>query len=69
MYPKEMREKAKASTAYQKMKSFFLPVFQEEEKVFKKTYQDKQCFIPFKENTFENINPVKYLLSFLNYYF
>ena len=69
MYPKEMREKAKASTAYQKMKSFFLPVFQEEEKVFKKTYQDKQCFIPFKENTFENINPVKYLLSFLNCYF
>ena len=69
MYPKEMREKAKASTAYQKMKTSFLPVFQEGEKVFKKTYQDKQCFIPFKENTFENINPVKYLLSFLNCYF
>ena len=69
MYPKEMREKAKASTAYQKMKSFFLPVFQEEEKVFKKTYQDKQCFIPFKENTFENINPVEYLLSFLKMHF
>ena len=66
MYPKEMREKAKASTAYQKMKTSFLPVFQEKEKVFKKTYQDKQCFIPFKENTFENINPVEYLLDFLS---
>ena len=66
MYPKEMREKAKASTAYQKMKTSFLPVFQEGEKVFKKTYQDKQCFIPFKENTFENINPVEYLLDFLS---
>ena len=69
IYPKEMREKAKASTAYQKMKSFFLPVFQEEEKVFKKTYQDKQCFIPFKENTFESISPVEYLLSFLKIHF
>ena len=69
MYPKEMREKAKASTAYQKMKTSFLPVFQEEEKVFKKTYQDKQCFIPFKENTFESISPVEYLLSFLKIYF
>ena len=69
MYPKEMREKAKASTAYQKMKTSFLPVFQEGEKVFKKTYQDKQCFIPFKENTFESINPVEYLLSFLKIYF
>ena len=66
MYPKEMREKAKASTAYQKMKTSFLPIFQEKEKVFKKTYQDKQCFIPFKENTFENINPVEYLLDFLS---
>ena len=66
MYPKEMREKAKASTAYQKMKTSFLPVFQEKEKVFKKTYQDKQCFIPFKENTFESINPVEYLLDFLS---
>lgn len=66
MYPKEMREKAKASTAYQKMKTSFLPVFQEGEKVFKKTYQDKQCFIPFKENTFESINPVEYLLNFLS---
>ena len=69
MYPKEMREKAKASTAYQKMKTSFLPVFQEKEKVFKKTYQDKQCFIPFKENTFESISPVEYLLSFLKLYF
>ena len=69
MYPKEMREKAKASTAYQKMKASFLPVFQEGEKVFKKTYQDKQCFIPFKENTFESINPVEYLLSFLKMHF
>lgn len=69
MYPKEMREKAKASTAYQKMKTSFLPVFQEGEKVFKKTYQDKQCFIPFKENTFENISPVEYLLSFLKMHF
>ena len=69
MYPKEMREKAKASTAYQKMKTSFLPVFQEREKVFKKTYQDKNCFIPFKENTFESINPVEYLLSFLKLYF
>ena len=69
MYPKEMREKAKASTAYQKMKTSFLPVFQEGEKVFKKTYQDKQCFIPFKENTFESINPVEYLLSFLKIHF
>ena len=69
MYPKEMREKAKASTAYQKMKASFLPVFQEGEKVFKKTYQDKQCFIPFKENTFESINPVEYLLSFLKIHF
>ena len=69
MYPKEMREKAKASTAYQKMKTSFLPVFQEGEKVFKKTYQDKQCFIPFKENTFESINPVEYLLSFLKMHF
>ena len=69
MYPKEMREKAKASTAYQKMKTSFLPVFQEKEKVFKKTYQDKQCFIPFKENTFESINPVEYLLSFLKIHF
>ena len=69
MYPKEMREKAKASTAYQKMKASFLPVFQEKEKVFKKTYQDKQCFIPFKENTFESISPVEYLLSFLKLYF
>ena len=69
MYPKEMREKAKASTAYQKMKTSFLPVFQEEEKVFKKTYQDKQCFIPFKENTFESINPVEYLLNFLEMHF
>ena len=66
MYPKEMREKAKASTAYQKMKTSFLPVFQEGEKAFKKTYQDKQCFIPFKENTFESINPVEYLLNFLS---
>ena len=66
IYPKEMREKAKASTAYQKMKTSFLPIFQEKEKVFKKTYQDKQCFIPFKENTFENINPVEYLLDFLS---
>ena len=65
IYPKEMREKAKASTAYQKMKTSFLPIFQEKEKVFKKTYQDKQCFIPFKENTFESISPVEYLLSFL----
>ena len=69
MYPKEMREKAKASTAYQKMKTSFLPVFHEKEKVFKKTYQDKQCFIPFKENTFESISPVEYLLSFLKLYF
>ena len=69
MYPKEMREKAKASTAYQKMKSSFLPVFQEEAKVFKKTYQDKQCFIPFQEDTVESINPVEYLLSFLQCYF
>ena len=69
MYPKEMREKAKASTAYQKMKTSFLPVFQEREKVFKKTYQDKNCFIPFKENTFESINPVEYLLSFLKIHF
>ena len=69
MYPKEMREKAKASTAYQKMKASFLPIFQEKEKVFKKTYQDKQCFIPFKENTFESINPVEYLLSFLKIHF
>lgn len=69
MYPKEMREKAKASTAYQKMKTSFLPIFQEKEKVFKKTYQDKQCFIPFKENTFESISPVEYLLSFLKLYF
>ena len=69
MYPKEMREKAKASTAYQKMKSSFLPVFQEEAKVFKKTYQDKQCFIPFQEGTVESINPVEYLLSFLQCYF
>lgn len=69
MYPKEMREKAKASTAYQKMKTSFLPVFQEGEKVFKKTYQDKRCFIPFKENTFESINPVEYLLSFLKIHF
>ena len=69
MYPKEMREKAKASTAYQKMKTSFLPVFQEGEKVFKKTYQDKNCFIPFKENTFESINPVEYLLSFLKIHF
>ena len=69
MYPKEMREKAKASTAYQKMKASFLPVFQEGEKVFKKTYQDKQCFIPFKENTFESISPVEYLLSFLKMHF
>ena len=69
MYPKEMREKAKASTAYQKMKTSFLPVFQEKEKVFKKTYQDKNCFIPFKENTFESISPVEYLLSFLKLYF
>ena len=69
MYPKEMREKAKASTAYQKMKTSFLPIFQEKEKVFKKTYQDKQCFIPFKENTFESISPVEYLLSFLKIHF
>ena len=69
MYPKEMREKAKASTAYQKMKTSFLPIFQEKEKVFKKTYQDKQCFIPFKENTFESISAVEYLLSFLKLYF
>ena len=69
MYPKEMREKAKASTAYQKMKASFLPVFQEKEKVFKKTYQDKNCFIPFKENTFDSINPVEYLLSFLKMHF
>ena len=69
MYPKEMREKAKASTAYQKMKTSFLPVFQEGEKVFKKTYQDKNCFIPFKENTFESISPVDYLLSFLKIHF
>ena len=69
MYPKEMREKAKASTAYQKMKTSFLPIFQEKEKVFKKTYQDKQCFIPFKENTFESLSPVEYLLSFLKLYF
>ena len=69
MYPKEMREKAKASTAYQKMKTSFLPVFQEGDKVFKKTYQDKNCFIPFKENTFESINPVEYLLSFLKIHF
>ena len=69
MYPKEMREKAKASTAYQKMKTSFLPVFHEKEKVFKKTYQDKQCFIPFKENTFESISPVEDLLSFLKLYF
>ena len=69
MYPKEMREKAKTSTAYQKMKASFLPVFQEGEKVFKKTYQDKNCFIPFKENTFESINPVEYLLSFLKIHF
>ena len=69
MYPKKMREKAKASTAYQKMKASFLPVFQEGEKVFKKTYQDKNCFIPFKENTFESINPVEYLLSFLKIHF
>ena len=69
MYPKEMREKAKASNAYQKMKTSFLPVFQEGEKVFKKTYQDKNCFIPFKENTIESINPVEYLLSFLKIHF
>ena len=69
MYPKEMREKAKASTAYQKMKTSFLPIFQKKEKVFKKTYQDKQCFIPFKENTFESISAVEYLLSFLKLYF
>jgi len=69
MYPKEMREKAKASTAYQKMKTSFLPVFQEGEKVFKKTYQDKNCFIPFQENTFESISPVEYLLSFLKIHF
>ena len=69
IYPKEMREKAKASTAYQKMKTSFLPIFQEKEKVFKKTYQDKQCFIPFKENTFESISPVEYLLSFLKIHF
>ena len=69
MYPKEMREKAKASNAYQKMKTSFLPVFQEGEKVFKKTYQDKQCFIPFKENTFESISPVEYLLSFFKIHF
>ena len=69
MYPKEMREKAKASTAYQKMKTSFLPIFQEKEKVFKKTYQDKQCFIPFKENTFESISPVEYLLSFFKSFF
>ena len=69
MYPKEMREKAKASTAYQKMKTSFLPIFQEKEKVFKKTYQDKQCFIPFKENTFESISPVEYLLSFFKIHF
>ena len=69
IYPKEMREKAKASTAYQKMKTSFLPIFQEKEKVFKKTYHDKQCFIPFKENTFENINPVEYLLSFFKSFF
>ena len=69
MYPKKMREKAKASTAYQKMKTSFLPIFQEKEKVFKKTYQDKQCFIPFKENTFESISPVEYLLSFLKIHF
>ena len=69
MYPKEMREKAKASTAYQKMKTSFLPVFQEGDKVFKKTYQDKNCFIPFKENTFDSINPVAYLLSFLKIHF
>ena len=69
MYPKEMREKAKASTAYQKMKASFLPVFQEGEKVFKKTYQDKNCFIPFKENTFESISPVEYLLSFFKSFF
>ena len=69
MYPKEMREKAKASTAYQKMKTSFLPVFQEGDKVFKKTYQDKNCFIPFKENTFESINPVEYLLSFFKSFF
>lgn len=69
IYPKEMREKAKASTAYQKMKTSFLPIFQEKKKVFKKTYQDKQCFIPFKENTFESISPVEYLLSFLKIHF
>ena len=69
IYPKEMREKAKASTAYQKMKTSFLPIFQEKEKVFKKTYHDKQCFIPFKENTFESISPVEYLLSFLKIHF
>ena len=69
MYPKEMREKAKASTAYQKMKTSFLPVFQEKEKVFKKTYQDKNCFIPFKGDAFESINPVEYLLSFLKIHF
>ena len=69
MYPKEMREKAKASTAYQKMKTSFLPIFQEKEKVFKKAYQDKQCFIPFKENTFESISPVEYLLSFFKSFF
>ena len=69
IYPKEMREKAKASTAYQKMKTSFLPIFQEGEKVFKKTYQDKQCFIPFKENTFESISPVEYLLSFFKIHF
>ena len=69
IYPKEMREKAKASTAYQKMKASFLPVFQEKEKVFKKTYQDKNCFIPFKGDAFESINPVEYLLSFLKIYF
>ena len=69
IYPKEMREKAKASTAYQKMKTSFLPIFQKKEKVFKKTYQDKQCFIPFKETTFESINPVEYLLSFLKIHF
>lgn len=69
IYPKEMREKAKASTAYQKMKTSFLPVFQEKERVFKKTYQDKQCFIPFKESTFESISPVEYLIDFLKSHF
>lgn len=69
MYPKEMREKAKAKTAYQKMNTSFLPVFHEEEKVFKKNYQDKQCFIPYKENTFDAIKAKEYLLQFLESYF